>query len=374
MLEIGTLKGEYKMNVTSIKKAKQLLEHQLEMLWSNPTLASSIPPLMVWGPPGIGKSTFIKKTCEENDVGFIDVRLAQREPVDIRGLPVPRDDKEGIDWIVSSDWPRPGIDGTPERGIILFDELTAADSTLQVAAYEFILDRRLGQLYKVPDGWYIVAAGNRTGDGAVARTMSSALANRFCHIEVGSHTKSWLDWALVNNLDPSVIGFIQYMPQKLFSMDGNTERGWPSPRSWERVAMEVELARKNNLPEDLIHIIVEGLIGEGTAIEFMGFLQWSENVPDVEKMLAGQIKPKIPKRSDRRYAMMSAIVHNVRQHDDPISILDGLLELLLAFPNDWMQLIHHDITLVMGSQDDIDFLDAMFAHPKHEILETKITL
>ena len=243
------------------------------MLWSNPKLASSIPPLMVWGPPGIGKSTFIKKTCEENDVGFIDVRLAQREPVDIRGLPVPRDDKEGIDWIVSSDWPRPGVDGTPERGIILFDELTAADSTLQVAAYEFILDRRLGQLYTVPDGWYIVAAGNRTGDGAVARTMSSALANRFCHIEVGSHTKSWLDWALVNNLDPSVIGFIQYMPQKLFSMDGNTERGWPSPRSWERVEMEVELARKNNLPEDLIHIIVEGLIGEGTAIEFMGFLQ-----------------------------------------------------------------------------------------------------
>ena len=98
------------------------------------------------------------------------VRATAASPV---RLPVPRDDKKGIDWIVSSEWPREEDEDTPERGIILFDEITAADSTLQVAAYEFILDRRLGQLYQVPDGWYIVAAGNRTGDAAVARTMSS---------------------------------------------------------------------------------------------------------------------------------------------------------------------------------------------------------
>ena len=91
------------------------------------------------------------------------MRLAQ-EPVDIRGLPVPRDDKEGIDWIVSSNGLEQVRQTPLPRGIILFDEITAADSTLQVAAYEFILDRRLGKLYEVPDGWYIVAAGNRTND------------------------------------------------------------------------------------------------------------------------------------------------------------------------------------------------------------------
>ena len=64
-------------------------------------------------------------------------------------------------------------DETPEKGIILFDEITAADSTLQVAAYEFILDRRLGQLYEVPDGWYIVAAGNRTSDAVAEQCQCS---------------------------------------------------------------------------------------------------------------------------------------------------------------------------------------------------------
>ena len=87
------------MNVTSITKAKKLLQHQLDILWDNPTNANMVPPLMIWGPPGIGKSTFISDICKENDIGFIDVRLAQREPVDIRGLPVPRDDKQGLSLI-----------------------------------------------------------------------------------------------------------------------------------------------------------------------------------------------------------------------------------------------------------------------------------
>ena len=115
------------------------------------------------GPPGIGKSTFIRNLCKENGIGFIDVRLAQREPVDIRGLPVPRMTRRELIGLFRLNGLGADDDDTPERGIILFDEITAADSTLQVAAYEFILDRRLGQLYEVPDGWYIVAAGNRTG-------------------------------------------------------------------------------------------------------------------------------------------------------------------------------------------------------------------
>ena len=120
--------------------------------------------------------------------------------------------------------------GHQRKVLVLFDEITAADSTLQVAAYEFILDRRLGQLYTVPEGWYIVAAGNRTGDSAVARTMSSAFGQPILHIEVSSNTESWLNWALLNNLDHRVTGFIRYRPNNLFSMEGNKERGWPSPR------------------------------------------------------------------------------------------------------------------------------------------------
>jgi hypothetical protein len=217
-----------------------------------------------------------------------------------------------------------------------------------------------------------VAAGNRTGDAAVARTMSSALANRFCHLEVAAISSSWLDWALISNVDPRVTAFIRYMPQKLFSMEGNKERGWPSPRSWERVAMELELANQKNLDNDLLHVIVEGLIGEGAALEFMAFLQWSGKIPDVAKMLTGEIKATVPKRPDQRYAMLSAIVHNLRQHQSPEDLLGGFFEIILKFPNDWAQLLHHDITLVMDNEGKDDFLEALLEHPLHEELENRI--
>lgn len=212
----------------STRELRLLIEDHLKALWEEKSFLSSqyaqaanlIPPLMIWGAPGVGKSTLIRELAQSMNIGFIDVRLAQREPVDMRGLPVP--DQDSVKWLVSAEWPR----DPQSRGIIMFDELTAADKTLQVAAYEFILDRRLGDLYRVPPGWYIVAAGNRVEDRAVSCSMSSALANRFMHVEVQADAESFLLWAVENNLHPAVINFIRYRPRLLFSQDSeNLQRG-----------------------------------------------------------------------------------------------------------------------------------------------------
>lgn len=203
-----------------------IVRSNLEIIAENPELSATLPPLMVWGGPGVGKSTILRKVAEALGIGFIDIRLAQREPVDIRGLPVP--DENSVRWLISSDWPR---DPT-SRGILLFDELTAADRSLQVAAYEIILDRRLGDLYQLPKGWYIVAAGNREEDMAVATTMSSALANRFMHVELQESPAEWVKWGLQNGVHPAVIGFIRFRPDLLFHQENeNLERGWPTPRA-----------------------------------------------------------------------------------------------------------------------------------------------
>ena len=111
-------------NRVSATELASLLRTQLEALSADPSLAKSLPPLMVWGAPGLGKSSILRDIATEMGIGFIDVRLAQREPVDIRGLPVPGED--GVKWLVASEWPR----DPKSRGIILFDEITAADRSL----------------------------------------------------------------------------------------------------------------------------------------------------------------------------------------------------------------------------------------------------
>ena len=104
----------------------------------------------------------------------------------------------------------------------------------------------------------------------------------------------------------------------------------------------------------------------------MAFLNWSGKIPDISKMLAGEIKVTIPKRPDQRYAMLSAIVHHMRQHENPESLLNGFFDVMLKFPNDWVQLLYHDITLVMDSQGNDDFLEDLLGHTLHEELENRI--
>jgi hypothetical protein len=338
--------------ITQIGRAKQILRHHLGMLWSDPVRATSVPSLMIWGPPGVGKSALIRQVADEERIRFLDVRLAQREPVDIRGLPVPRED--GVHWLTSAEWPRAG------RGIILFDELTAADRSLQVAAYEFILDRRLGDLYQVPDGWYVCAAGNRSEDRAVTSTLSSALANRFCHLEVEAALEDWVGWALSVALHPDVIAFLRYEPRLLFDLGGETQQGWPSPRTWERVSLELEHAERCELDEVSLGLIVQGLVGPAAATEFLGFRAWSRELPAVRAMLRGELPITIPERADQRYALCSAAARHVSREPE---LVGGLLALSQAMTADFALLCLLDYLGSAGEQQALRRVRALSQHP-----------
>lgn len=343
---------------TTLSQVQSVLRHHLQALWREPQRAQQIPPLMLWGPPGVGKSALFRELCAELGVGFIDVRLAQREPVDMRGLPVPREN--AVHWLPSAEWPRE----PKSRGIILFDELTAADRTLQVAAYEFILDRRLGDLYQVPEGWYICAAGNRTRDRAVAGTLSSALANRFCHIEVGADLETWVRWAQAQRLHPDVIAFLRFRPGLLFAMDGDLERGWPTPRSWERVALELRLAEESELEPALLEMLIHGLVGQGAAVEFRAFRSWAAKLPDVAQMLDGRIPVSIPSRADQRYALCSALAHHLWQGPaDALSRrLDGFFRITHELSSDFAAMAMIDAATGANAAETQQRSQRLFGH------------
>ena len=315
-------------NRISMSDLKELLRDNLMALWSSDGTLSDpsamIPPVMIWGAPGLGKSTVVRELAQELGVGFIDVRLAQREPVDMRGLPVPEGDS--VRWLVSSEWPR----DPDSRGIIMFDELTAADRTLQVASYEFILDRRLGDLYRVPRGWYVLAAGNRVEDRAVACAMSSALANRFLHVEVKPDVGSFVTWAVEKHLHPAVINFIRYRPSLLFSQqDIDLQRGWPSPRSWERVSTMLKIADATG-HRHMLSYSIPGLVGEGAAAEFIAFYKSMfalQSKCDLREMLISGEDIPMPQRPDLIYACCSAICYHLEVETDD----DNLAKMVRSF-------------------------------------------
>jgi len=283
-------------------EVRAILKTQLQQLWADPANARRVAPLMLWGPPGVGKSSVVRELCSELGVELLDIRLAQMDPVDIRGLPAPREDR--TDWLLSGLWPREPT----SRGVVLFDELTAVDRSVQVAVYELILDRTLGTLYELPPGWLVVAAGNRASDGAVATMMSSALANRFCHLEVSPDLEDWLTWARSADIHPQVMAFLRFRPGRFHDMSGDRERGWPSARSWERAS---DVLHQKGLSERSRELMLSGLVGPGIGVELMGFLEWAGKLPDARKMLDGLEPFRFPDRIDQRYAVCAALAHHL---------------------------------------------------------------
>jgi hypothetical protein len=257
------------------------------------------------GCPGIGKSSIVRHVAEKLNIGFVDIRLAQLDRVDLCGLPSVENGT--TKWNVPSFWPS----DPDSKGILFFDEITSAPADIQAASYSIILDRCIPNTnYRIPDGWSIVAAGNLATDRAVVKPMSSALANRFMHFELEASAEDWGIWAVQHSIHPSVTGYIQYKPNNLFNMAGqNLEQGWPSPRSWEGVSKALENFGGN---EALLQKVVYGLVGPAAGIEFMAFHKIAAQASNVIEMLlnpAAEIV--IPKEADRRYALCSAVAYHL---------------------------------------------------------------
>ncbi len=257
-------------------------------------------PVMLWGPPGVGKSQLIYQVAQRHQAQLIDIRLSQLEPSDLRGIPFRSGDS--VDWAVPSMLPDAGRHGA--SGILFLDEITSAPPSVSAAAYQLILDRRLGD-YRVPDGWAIFAAGNRQGDRGVTYTMPAPLANRFSHYEVEVNLDDWVAWAFDFGIDERLIAFLRFRPDLLFDFDpAHNPVAFPSPRSWEFVHRAL---RKFADDHQLLLGALQACVGGAAGIELDAYIRNLDQMPDIDAIVAGAEVP-VPADLDLQYAVASALV------------------------------------------------------------------
>jgi hypothetical protein len=242
--------------------------------------------LMIWGAPGIGKSSVVSSVAKNNNYQLIDLRISQLAPTDLRGIPVPKNDK--------AFWYPPEFLPTEGKGILFLDEINMAPPAVQGIAQQLILDRKVGS-YVVPEDWFIWSAGNRKNDYAAVFDMPAPLANRFIHLEVKSTLDEFKEYALLNDIDDRIISFLNFRPKLLHKIDKNSP-SWPSPRSWD-------IANKL-LKADLS---VDAAVGKGAGSEFRSFCKIYKELPKIEPILNGKDKPIFPKDISSRYALTCAL-------------------------------------------------------------------
>lgn len=241
-------------------------------------------PCMIWGPPGIGKSDIIAQIGKKSDRPVIDLRLLLMEPTDLKGIPFYDPKTETMRWGKPNELPAAG-DVELENAILFLDEINAAPQSVQAAAYQLILNRKVGE-YVLPKGVSIVAAGNRETDRAVTFRMPSALANRFVHFELMVSFEDWQDWAIRNGVHEDVVGFLSAHPNYLFQFDPKSaDKAFATPRSWAFVGQSLT----DRLSDRLNEVIVAGTVGLGIAGEFMQSRRLKGKLPKPRDIILGKV-------------------------------------------------------------------------------------
>lgn len=304
------------------------------------SLTSARWPVFVWGPPGCGKSSLVRSVAKAKGVPVIDVRASLLDPTDLRGIPVISDGRAV--WCPPSFLPSPA----DPPGILFFDELNAAPPLVQASLYQLTLDRRVGE-YELPDGWSIVAAGNRSQDRAVVFRMPSALSNRFIHVDFEVDYDDWRAWALGAGLDPTVIGFLGFRRELLHDMR-QTDGAFPTPRSWE---MASTVIARFGAVDDCMDVLI-GTVGEGAASELRSFVRSSLTAKQVEALIDDPSAAPIPAELGALYALVSYLASSVAQ----ARTQDACAELLGRLPIEFAVLL---------ARDSIRAVPGIRKHPKY---------
>ncbi len=256
-------------------------------------------PLFLWGPPGVGKSSVVRQIADDKKIELLDVRASLLDPTDLRGIPTVENGQ--AKWCPPSFLPH----DPASKGILFFDELNAAPALVQASLYQLTLDRRIGE-YELPRGWKIIAAGNRAQDRAVVFRMPSALVNRFVHLDFEADFDDWRNWAILRKINPLVVGFLSTRSELLFNMD-NPDKPFPTPRSWEMVSDVLD--KFENLKN--CHDVILGTIGEGAAMEFLGYCENAISEEIINKIINDPEKAKLPKKLGDQYALISYLTFKI---------------------------------------------------------------
>ena len=287
----------------SPKNAKASIKHAL----------TKKRPIFLWGPPGIGKSDIVAQITDSlPNSHLIDVRLSLWEPTDIKGIPFFDSNAGTMAWAPPSELPSEEFASQYDNIVLFLDEMNSAAPSVQAAAYQLVLNRKVGT-YKLPDNVLIVAAGNREADKGVTYRMPAPLANRFIHLEMAVSFDDWFEWAVDNRIHNDVVGYLTFSKKDLYDFDPKSpSRSFATPRSWTFVSELLEDALDESTTTDL----VSGSVGEGLAVKFMAHRKVAAEMPNPSDILAGKVKDMKSQEISAMYSLTVSLCYELKEADD----------------------------------------------------------
>lgn len=315
-------------------------------------------PVFIWGAPGIGKSALVEKFANEVGLPCVSLLGSQLAPEDIIGIPQIKGE--------TSEFLPPKMIARKEPYVLFLDELNACSQEVQKAFYSLIHERRIGE-YHLPEGSVVIGAGNRSQDGAIVKTMSSALINRMFHVQLKADTTQWLQWAYEAGLHPWIIDYITQRPDHLFSEPPKSEEPYSTPRSWHMLsdALKEYGAGAKEISENCLRVLAYGCISPGHAGMFLAYTKQLGNKHLLNDIINGEARfPSKPEERDVLYfiaqSFRAKLIHELPENKQKMNKdAQYLAHRAKALIKD-LSVINHEIAQMVISADNGEVLPEWF--------------
>lgn len=177
-------------------------------------------PVLLLGPPGIGKTEIVKQIAEEKNLKLFIFEGSSLDPTDVRGIPM----LVGGETRFSRSPLYPS-----EDSILLIDELAFASTQTQRSLNSLLLDRRLGTEI-IPSSCFVFATGNPPQYGG--NMLLNTLINRTVILNIQPSLEAWLN-GYRDKINKMIRAYLQLKPNNFYTFDpADQDKPFCSPRSW----------------------------------------------------------------------------------------------------------------------------------------------
>lgn len=314
-------------NIVAQYKKQNIFTRRITMRQMEPLIkhcAKTGKAIFFFGGAGLGKSQKIAQLAAEMFPDYIgtswgsvcDIRLSDKEPADLAGVQIPVEVVENGKTIVRTVYATPSFWPTDPnwRGFVFLDELTNASPACQQAAYQIMLDHRIGE-FTFPKGSVFIGAGNRPGDNGATTELLGPLVNRMMVVEVDYNATVWIeDFAVPQNVHQSVVTFIKKNPDKIYTghlvgTQGFEGPCFSSPRQLVDCGNVLDDYDAGELDRELAEVAIQGLVGSDMVTALMDHHVRSKKLPDAEDVLSGKVTEHKNKLAPNEIDLVSVLVY-----------------------------------------------------------------
>jgi len=257
---------------------------------------------------------------------LIDIRMSEQDSTDIKGLPDFRDGRETIDWKIPL-WEKYILQENSD-GILFLDEFNLGSPLVLSSFYKVLYDRIVND-EKMSNNWLVVGAGNRDDDRGFTHTLPEPLRDRGGEVElINPSAEDWTIWAIKNNIDSRIIGFVNFKPSSLHKVDFGDNQKNTTERGLERLSNLTYKAKVNKEFE----LLCCSAIGEGIAREYIAFCKIQEKLK-LEEIIKNPKKIEQIEDIAVKFFLVSAVAEKYSDKKNTQVDFDKVMEMSIVLDN-----------------------------------------